>query len=99
MTIQEYKELSRQRRFKKFIFPSGLEIEIEIPTTKEFLDEIMKSEDLKTNEIYDLFLKLIEKKFPDGLLIEDLLPEDFAYFMGEINNFFSPLSTIKLKSS
>ena len=79
MTIEEYLKL----KIKHLIFPSGLEVDIKMPSLKAVLPHIYKTP-------VDLIAIIDEvgKGFPDNLSIEDLIPEDFVYLIETIKSFF-----------
>ncbi|NLH62463.1 MAG: hypothetical protein GX452_13775 [Ignavibacteriales bacterium] len=84
MTIEEYKQLNS--RIKHLVFPSGLEIDIELPKPIDFLESgILDAK--KGTEMLKMFLALI--KLPDGLTINDLNFTDFIFFQNYLKDFFA----------
>lgn len=88
ITIEEYKKMSKRERIKKLSFPSGLEFEIELPKASEVLKALAEAGKTTEAKAFEIFLKLIEKKFPEGLTIDDLTWKDFSYLSQVVKGFF-----------
>ena len=91
--IKQYKEKSRRERVKDLSFPSGLKFTITLPSGPEVIRAISKvqSKEIGTAEALGVFLKLIEKQFPEGLTLDDLTWQDFSYLNEVIKDFFGQI--------
>lgn len=83
MNLEEYKQ--KNDRNRHLTFPSGLEIDIVLPSPMDFLESGILDSENKTKMI-ETFLKSI--KFPEGFSVDDLNLKDFSYLLEFVNNFF-----------
>ena len=87
MDIKEYKAKSLKDRTLHVKLPSGLEIDVVLPTPYQFIFDVAAgTAENETDSTKKLF-KMIQ--LPDELKLEDLEMDDFLSLMQQITDFFT----------
>ena len=85
MDIKEYKAKSLKDRTLHVKLPSGLEIDIGLPTPKQAFLSIDTSK-MSDTEVAIALMDVVT--LPKGLTVEDFTYEDFVALMEKVSSFF-----------